>query len=109
MWKQWTRPEVEVGGHAFEDTAEDVWSGKDATAGTLTMIVFVVRSRGVASGWAWGGGAILSLTVVALQVVLQTGRLGASVVTMRAAIGFLSWEAKKETEKQKGKDRENSV
>lgn len=72
------------------------------------MILFVVRRRGMARGWAWGGGAILTLTMVALQVVLQTGRLGAGIVTMRAPIGFLSWEAKIETEKQKGNNRENS-
>lgn len=92
MWQQGTGPEVQVGGHALEDAAQDVGSGKDAAAaaGAFAMIFLVVSSCVVARGRAGGGGAVLALAVVALQVVLQTGRLGAGVVTMRAPIGFLS-------------------
>lgn len=108
MGQQWTCPEVQVGRHAFENITKDIWSSENATARCLPLVIFVVGGRGVSGGWGWVGGAILSLTVVTLQVVLQTGRLGAGIVTMRAPVGFLSWEGKKETEKQKGRDRENS-
>lgn len=89
MRQQRPCPEVQVGGHALENITEDVRSGKDASA-RLPMILFVVRRRGVARGGAGRGRAVLTFAVVALQVVLETGRLGAGIVTMRAAVGFLS-------------------
>lgn len=90
VWQQWTSPEVQVGGHALKDVAKDVRAGKDAAAGCLPVILFVFRGGAVAGGRAGGGGAVLALAVVAFQVILQTGRLGASVVAMRAPVGFLS-------------------
>lgn len=90
MGQQWARPEVQVGWHALEDITEDIRSGKDSATSRLPMILLVVRRSIVARGWSRGRGAVLALAVVALQVVLQTGRLCASIVAMRAPVGFLS-------------------
>lgn len=89
MRQQWTCPEVHAGRHGLENITEDVRPGKDAAAG-LPMILFVVGQGGLTRGRARASGAVLTLAVVALQVVLQAGRLGASIIAMRAAIRFLS-------------------
>lgn len=39
-----------------------------------------------------GGIAILTLTVMTLKVVLQRSRLSASIVTMRASVGLLTYK-----------------
>jgi hypothetical protein len=65
MGMQRSPSEVQAGGHALEDTAEDIRTGEDAT---LAVLFLVLRGRGVSGG---GAAAILPLTVVALQVVLQ--------------------------------------
>lgn len=89
MWEQGSTPEVKVGGHAFEDVSQDIRASEDARA-VLVVVIFVVIGGVVAGGLARAGRAVLTLAVVALQVVFETGRLGAGVVTMRAPVGFLS-------------------
>lgn len=86
MREEWSSSEVKVSGHAFKYISQDIWASKEV----LAVVIFVVIGRVVPSGLARVGRTILTFTVVALQVVFQTGRLGASVVTMRAPVGFLS-------------------
>lgn len=87
MRQQGARSEVQVGGEAFKDVAQNIGAGKDAAAARRLPVVILVLRRGAVSE---GGRAVLSFSVVALQVVLETGGLGAGVVAMRAAVGLLS-------------------
>ena len=63
MRQEWGAPEVQVGRHALEESAQDIRPGEDAT-GALPMIILVLRV-GAVTGGGHAPGTILPFAVMA--------------------------------------------
>ncbi len=109
MWGHLTPSEVKTRGHPpFEDPTKDIRASKDPTATAVLGVVILVFRRWRVVGW--GATSILSLTVMALQVVLQWSWLSACIVTMGAPVGLFTYsESDRKKQRQTGADVSTEV